>query len=678
MRKLIISIGEKDNLAVVTRVVSTTWPKFVEFLTREPMRTKDKAAPGWYCPAHFEPAYRDGKNLVARHCLTFDYDDIDEWDAEEIKDVYKGLTHLMYTTASHTAEKPRLRIVFPLSRPVEADQFGAVTRKIAAMFDIEKLARESDKPAQMMFLPSVKPNGEFWFEVVDGNWVDVDGILEGYDDWTNRTEWPKRLERDSTYVVGELIVSPDTKPGIVGDFCRAFTVPAAIEKFELPYAPGSNEDRWTYILGSRPDGLRLYDEGLKGHSDHNTDPAHGQHNAFDIVRLHRFGDRDTAEDAEKPITERPSYKAMCKLALEQPEVQAQRVLNEFENLDKDLPEVEQKQTHLAVPLEVLLQTPSKPRWLLRDKLERGVIALMTGPRGTYKSFIALDWAMQSLAHGSVYVISAEGNDFDRRAQAWSIENGEVPPNKLFVMQRRIDLNLHDNIELVRQDCIANHKIKPVLFVLDTFSKLSGALDENSNTDVKSFIGRLDNGLKRAFDATVLLITHTGHSEKTRARGASALEADTDAAYIVSRLDSGVVTLSRERFKSSPELEPLALRPEIVSLGRTDDDGELISSVVMRAADLPLRLTKRDEPKGLYPKTALTTAKLLLKNGPLDAETLIDEAVKTLPEVKGARDTRKQQLTRAVSKLISDQWLFLHKGNKVALTTAVAADEEDWL
>jgi hypothetical protein len=212
---------------------------------------------------------------------------------------------------------------------------------------------------------------------------------------------------------------------------------------------------------------------------------------------------------------------------------------------------------------------------------------MTGPRGTYKSFIALDWGMQSLEHGPVYVLSAEGTDFDRRAKAWTLAHGHEPTG-LYVAQRRIDLNMHDNIELVRQDCIAVHKIRPVLFVLDTFSKLSGALDENSNTDVKAFIGRLDNGLKRAFDATVLMVTHTGHGEKTRARGASALEADTDAAYIMSRLDNTSVSITRERFKSSPELEPLVLRPEIVPLGYNDDEGEMVTSIVLRPGEAPVR------------------------------------------------------------------------------------------
>src|SRR5690606_8998190 len=136
----------------------------------------------------------------------------------------------------------------------------------------------------------------------------------------------------------------------------------------------------------------------------------------------------------------------------------------------------------------------------------------------------------------------------------------------------------EGIELIRRDC-NRLNIRPKLFVLDTFSKLSGGLDENDNTAVKAFIGRLDNGLKRAFGATVLMVAHTGHSTQSRARGASALAADTDAEYIVAR-QHGAVSVSRERFKSSPELVPLHYQPAVVELGRKDAKGRMVTSLAL--------------------------------------------------------------------------------------------------
>jgi hypothetical protein len=692
-------MGRKDNLAAVTKTVSTSWDKFADYLMRVPPETDDKATVGWYCGAQFEPAYRDSKNFVARHLLTFDYDVIEPADLGAIQSSYKGYEFVMYTTWSHTVEKPRVRVVFPLSRPATMDEFCAVTRKVAALFDIEKLARESNVPSQIMFLPAKRPGGIFKAKRNSGEWADVDKILGEYEDWRDRSQWPKHSVGDTTHTSGDELVAPDEKPGIVGDFCRTFRIPEAIERFDLPYVRGTSDDRFTYTKGTRADGARLYDDGLKLHSENNTDPAHGQNNAFDLVRLHLFGTLDSADDQKLGVTQRPSFKAMVELALAQPEVESARLSEEFENLDDtadDAPssggesaadKSTQRDTsappapsHLALPLEDLIGNPTKPRWLLRDRLEQNVIALLVGSRGAYKSFIAIDWLMEvAKNHGPVYVLSAEGLDFDRRAKAWLLERAPEwnYENRVFVAQRRIDLSQRDNIELIRADCL-QWQIRPKLFVLDTFSKLSGAMDENSNSDVKSFIGQLDNGLKRAFDATVLLVAHTGHSEKMRARGASALEADTDAVYIVTKHED-YVTLTRERFKSSPELEPLALRPKIIPLGYNDDDGMAVTSVVLEEIAMPKTPGQRPEPRGLFAQNALATAREVLKGGKtMHVGQLTDIALGRMPAPEnGARDTRRQQLVRGFQKLVAEGWLHLHKDNMLGLTSAIASDDNEW-
>lgn len=692
-QELVVSIGNAENLAKIVDAKALSWDTFASKLAAQPPVSEDKASEGWYCPVKFEPAYRDSENFVARYALTFDYDDIDKADVAKIEVAYRDYAYVMYTTASHTKDKPRIRMVFPLTRPAAIDEFCAVTRKHGALFDLEKLARESDTPAQMMFLPTKRPDGIFRSKINDGKWVDVDAVLASYADWHDRSAWPHRLRADSVGAVEA--TRPDTKLGVVGDFCRAFRVPEAIAKFALPYVQGSSSDRYTFTDGSRPDGLRIYDDGLKGHSDHNTDPANGQNNAFDLVRLHRFGELDTEADLALPITERPSYKAMCKFAMEQPEVRAAQLANEFvdlgpepagtgeaasaaagnETVDAAQPIV------LARPLVDVLRTPTIPRWLLRDRLEHGVIALMAGPRGSYKSFIATDWSMEvAVAGHDVYVVSAEGADYDRRARAWLMDKGDGrKPEDLgvFVAEKRIDLNTHENIELIRQDCL-RLGIRPRLFVLDTFSKLSGGLDENSNTEVKAFIGRLDNGLKRAFDATVLLIAHTGHTDKGRARGASALEADTDAAYIVNRNDNlKIVGVSRQRFKASAELEPLWLSPEIINLGYVDGDGQPVSSLVLRPAEAPTMMGKGD---GLSERqrAVLHDVQALLA-GRSSGEILSDELVAALAEgmVKPeGRDTRGQQAKRTIQTLIDRKHLHLRNG-RVSVTRAEFTNEEDW-
>jgi hypothetical protein len=258
----------------------------------------------------------------------------------------------------------------------------------------------------------------------------------------------------------------------------------------------------------------------------------------------------------------------------------------------------------------LLLTPSRPSWLIRDVIEQGVIAILLGPRGTYKSFIALHWAMTIAIEGSpVVMISAEGSGLDRRFRAWltryapNVRVGNVP---VYALEQRVDFNSLESILALCAEIDALES-PPVLILIDTFSKNSGGLDENSNSEVKGFIAHLDVQLKRRYGATVLLVHHTGHQVQSRARGASALEADTDAAYVINRSPGTMeVTVSRERFKDSGDLPPLAYRAEVIGLGEDDDDGRPVTSLVLVPIDPQTISTQQrgSAPRGLRQRELL--------------------------------------------------------------------------
>lgn len=95
----------------------------------------------------------------------------------------------------------------------------------------------------------------------------------------------------------------------------------------------SEHSRWTYLKGSRPEGFIVYDDGQKGHSNHDTDPARGQTNAYDLVRLHKFGELDKGCEG-LPLADRPSSRAMAQFVATIAEVRAQVLSDEgFEDLD---------------------------------------------------------------------------------------------------------------------------------------------------------------------------------------------------------------------------------------------------------------------------------------------------------------------------------------------------------
>jgi P4 family phage/plasmid primase-like protien len=316
-----VSLGKADK-AVVTRTWRGTFSALVAQLLKDVKETSSKDAAGWICGAEFSPEYRHSDNFVARHLLSLDYDHIKPEDVDRVIGAFRGEAFLAYTTWSHVPDKPRIRIWVPLSRPTSFDEFQAVSRAVAARTDIGLAARESHTPAQFMYRPCAQAGTPFQsWQDIESPYLDVDKVLKTYFNWTDRAEWPRR-QGEELHAVTE-IISPLDKPGVVGDFCRAFRISDAIGRFELPYRPGSSEDRWTYAAGSVPDGAVSYDNDTKLHSYHDTDPAHGQHNVYDLVRLHRFGALDSY-DGDTPLAALPSSRAMARFALDQPEIRDAR------------------------------------------------------------------------------------------------------------------------------------------------------------------------------------------------------------------------------------------------------------------------------------------------------------------------------------------------------------------
>jgi predicted P-loop ATPase len=109
---------------------------------------------------------------------------------------------------------------------------------------------------------------------------------------------------------------PALKPGVVGEFCRTYTISQTIENFlsDIYTKDPKNDKRYTYAHGTGFSGLVVYDDDKLCYSHHQNDPARGKTlNAFDLVRIHRFGylDKDGAPDTL--INKLPSYLEMEKM-----------------------------------------------------------------------------------------------------------------------------------------------------------------------------------------------------------------------------------------------------------------------------------------------------------------------------------------------------------------------------
>ena len=326
MTDITISVGESRR---ATRWVPKTisWERLVKRLS-SPVRTQETVAEyaamtkdqrgevkdvGGYVGGRLEGGIRKAGSITDRQliCLDADYADMGLWD---IWDIMVGKACLMHTSHSHTPEQPRLRFVIPLSRPVSAAEYEPIARMLAKLLDINAFDDTTYEASRLMFWPSVSKDGEFIVRVYDSaEWVDPDRVLAMYDDWHDMRSWPTSARQTSAITrMGKVQGDPLTKPGVVGAFNRAYTITDAINKF-LPdiYTPGG-PGRWTYTAGSTTNGAVTYDNDTFLYSHHSTDPTSNRLcNAFDLVRLHLYGDLDAGSDAD--IGNLPSVNAMKKL-----------------------------------------------------------------------------------------------------------------------------------------------------------------------------------------------------------------------------------------------------------------------------------------------------------------------------------------------------------------------------
>lgn len=250
-------------------------------------------------------------SVEERYLITLDADNPGEDFIVDLDMELGGMEYVLYSTHSHTTGNPRYRVIIPVDRPMAPDEYQAVSRRIADNIGIEFFDPSTHQTERLMYWPSHPKDVEYVYLHSEGSLVSVDTYLSTYRDWRDTSLWPtsekeSQIRLDAAKKQG----NPLEKKGLIGAFCRCYSITEAIHKF-LPgvYEPTQVEDRYTYTEGSSVGGLVIYDNDTFAYSNHATDPISGKLvNAFDLVRIHLFGDKDPAD--ETAVTKLPSYKAM--------------------------------------------------------------------------------------------------------------------------------------------------------------------------------------------------------------------------------------------------------------------------------------------------------------------------------------------------------------------------------
>ena len=330
-----ITIATAPNrMSKTWKNVETTWEKFLEraghvSTTGETMaeyRAMPKAERdsrkdiGGFVGGFVRDGRRKKGNVRYRDLLTLDLDMSPTY--EVLEGILKGLgcRCIAYPTHSSSEAKPRYRVIILLSRHVTSEEYEPLARRVALKIGIDYMDSTTYEPERLMYWPSVPSDADT--RVIhlesEGTALDADAILGEYEDWRDASSWPVGQTETVAHTRAlKKLGDPCEKPGVIGCFCRAYGVKEAIERF-IPeiYTPViGNEDRYTYAKGSTTGGAIVYEDKYL-YSHHDTDPAGGGYevNAFDLVRIHKFGALDEGIDEKTPMAKRPSFSKMVDMA----------------------------------------------------------------------------------------------------------------------------------------------------------------------------------------------------------------------------------------------------------------------------------------------------------------------------------------------------------------------------
>ncbi len=205
----------------------------------------------------------------------------------------------------------------------------------------------------------------------------------------------------------------------------------------------------------------------------------------------------------------------------------------------------------------------KPQPLIPGILNLNSLAWIAGPPGSYKTFLALDYALhvstgqaymgQPVTGGRVLYIAGEGvSGLHQRVEAWEAAN-RVQVDHAYFLPRAVPVTHTDWVHL----CDLARYMEARMVILDTQARMAGNLDENSVPDMGRYISGVD-GLR---EATGACVTSVHHSSKggSALRGSSAVQGAADTVITIDSRE-GHIGVHNLKQKDMPQFPDQWFRP----------------------------------------------------------------------------------------------------------------------
>lgn len=271
-------------------------------------------------------------------------------------------------------------------------------------------------------------------------------------------------------------------------------------------------------------------------------------------------------------------------------------------------------TFAFMPARHFLGAITAPDWTIRRIIEADSLVVLFGDPESGKSFMAMDWAAciatgrewngHKVKRGPVLYINGEGkNGVNRRFTAWAIAN-QCPLHDAPLFMSTTTTALTDAVARAEIEAVVAEFVRtygpPQLIIIDTLARNFGPGDENKTQDMTLAVATCD-AIRELTRATVVLVHHSGHGEKDRARGSMVLKGAADAEYRMGRMENGDTTLQAVKMKDATKPEPMSFRFADVELGALDEEGQPVTSAVLKRVEYQapdqVDLPSRGQPAG---------------------------------------------------------------------------------
>jgi hypothetical protein len=309
---------------------------------------------------------------------------------------------------------------------------------------------------------------------------------------------------------------------------------------------------------------------------------------------------------------------------------------------------------------------NEPEYLVEGLIETETLGLMFADPGAGKTFVALDIGAsvatgrpfhgRAVRKGAVVYICGEGQKgIKRRLVAWERHHGaSLAGAPLYVSEvaaRFLDAESIKAVVEAIDAAAAGAGVPIALIIVDTLNRNMGAGDESSAKDMSAFVAAIDD-VRTRYEACAMVIHHTGHGNKERARGSMVMLGAVDCEFRIDKTGDNGLTMVNTKQKDGPNAAPIGFDLVAVEIGRMRN-GEPFTSAALTEVEASAPSAGRKMPAAL--RLALETfLEAKKRGGTTEAlhEGVTRDAWRDVFYERTPAEGKRQAFNRAATQLVT--------------------------